>query len=100
MATYGRKEAALTLVEQLGFSHKEAALFVDNWLNLLIDSIVVHHEVKMAGFGVFRVRYKHERVARNPKTGSPAVVSARYVVRFSGSKQLNHRLSLRRPSGE
>ena len=39
-------------------------------------------EVKVAGFGTFKILDKSARVGRNPKTGEMAIVTARRVVSF------------------
>ena len=93
MANFGRREAVLCLMENMGWSARESSIFLEAWLDEMKQGILVDHELKIGGFGTFSVQQKRERLARNPKTGEPAVVSARRVVRFSASKKLNERLS-------
>ena len=44
--------------------------------------------VRIRGFGSFSVQTKKERMGRNPKTGEPALISARKRVAFKSSKNL------------
>lgn len=39
-------------------------------------------------FGTFSERAKQARQGRNPKTGEPSEISARYIVRFRPGRQL------------
>lgn len=53
------------------------------------QGLIEDGEVVLRGFGTFKVRSKAERIARNPKTGVPAIVCARKVVSFKSSKLLH-----------
>ena len=44
------------------------------------DSVILRR------FGTFRIRAKRARVGRNPRTGAPAGIAARQVVRFTASQ--------------
>ena len=59
---------------------------VDNYLITVLDcikhGIVKDGRVTIRGFGSFITRDKAERDGRNPKTGEPAVITARRVVKF------------------
>lgn len=60
----------------------------DAVLDMISDAIARGENVKLSGFGVFRIHEKKERAARNPATGAPAIVSARKVVLFNASPLL------------
>ena len=49
--------------------------------------------VKLTGFGNFRVRDKSTRLGRNPKTGEPMKIPARRVVTFKGSPILRTKMN-------
>jgi integration host factor subunit alpha len=95
MAHFGRREAVLCLMEKMGWSASESSAFLEAWLDQMKLALFDENELKISGFGTFSVKQKKERLARNPKTGEPAKVSERYVVRFLASKQLNQRLLAR-----
>ncbi len=44
--------------------------------------------IKISGFGKFRVRPKKARMGRNPQTGEAMVISARKVLTFTPSRIL------------
>jgi integration host factor subunit alpha len=95
MAHFGRREAVLCLMEKMGWSAIESTAFLEAWLEQMKLALLSDDELKISGFGTFSVKQKKERLARNPKTGEPALVSERCVVRFLASKQLNQRLLAR-----
>ena len=63
---------------------------VDGYIATVLDcikhGIIKDGQVIIRGFGRFITRDKAKRDGRNPKTGEPAVITARRVVRFKASK--------------
>jgi len=57
------------------------------------NSLVNDEEVKISGFGNFKILNKKERPGRNPKTGEPALISARKVVTFKAGQKLRKKLA-------
>lgn len=61
-------------------------------INGLIDAITETlkkgEEVSIAGLGIFSVKQRAARMARNPKTGEKVQVSATRVPKFRASKAL------------
>lgn len=49
----------------------------------IIRTLASGGEVRIAGFGTFKVSARGERTARNPQTGEPITIAARNVPRFS-----------------
>lgn len=52
--------------------------------------------VEIRGFGSFSARYRPARRGRNPKTGEPVDVPAKYVAHFIPGKELRQRVDGRR----
>jgi len=71
-----------------GFSKKEAAEIVESVFDMMKDVLAKGQKIKISGFGNFVVRYKKERVGRNPQTGAPTTISARRVLTFKPSQVL------------
>jgi len=55
--------------EKTGFSKKEAAKAVKAFFDLIKESLEKGEEVKLPGFGSFKVRTRRSFKVRNPKTG-------------------------------
>lgn len=82
----GRKELAKAVHNRCpSLTRQEAHRMVDETLYEITDALAAGEEVKLSGFGVFRLREKEERMGRNPNNGVPARISARRVVTFRPS---------------
>jgi len=82
-----------------GFSKKEAAELVEAVFDEMKDCLARGEKIKISGFGNFVVRYKRERVGRNPQTGEPIPISARRVLTFKPSQVLKGVLNPHRADG-
>jgi len=80
-----KADIANELYEKIGISKKEALDIVEMVLDTMKESLKNGETVKIAGFGNFVVRSKHERKGRNPKTGEEIGISPRRVVTFRPS---------------
>ena len=80
-----RADLADAVRRRVGLSRAESADYVDSVLAEIFEVIISGESLKLHSFGSFHVRSKSERAARNPKTGNPAMVSARRVVKFKPS---------------
>ena len=70
---------------------------VDGYILTVLDCIkhgvIKDGKVIIRGFGVFSTRNKVKRIGRNPKTGEPAVISARKVVKFAAAKRFKDKVN-------
>tara|TARA_Y100000816_G_scaffold256767_1_gene210499 strand:- start:458 stop:754 length:297 start_codon:yes stop_codon:yes gene_type:complete len=83
-----KKEIINSIHMQLGFSKKITENLLEDFLNILLDELIINKKVKISNFGTFTLRFKKSRIARNPKTLEKKIVSERNVVLFKPSKQL------------
>ena len=82
MATVTRVDFANRLREKFGLTTTDSYKLVDLIFNEIGESLVRGEEIKFAGLGSFKILEKPERMGRNPKTGVPAIISARRVATF------------------
>lgn len=75
-----------------GLAEREAGALVELVLVEITDALARGEAVKLASFGTFSTRRKHERIGRNPTTGDPARISPRTVVVYRPSQVLKSRL--------
>lgn len=97
--TVTRADLADAVHQRIGLSRTESAEFVEMVLSEIFQAIVSGDDVKLSSFGSFHIRWKNERVGRNPKTGASAPISARRVVMFKASNVLRARINGHRPIG-
>ena len=88
------------LSDKLHISKKEAgavveAIFGQNG-GIIAATLNSGENVSLSGFGVFEVKKRLARTARNPKTGQSVIVPERLVPIFRPAKALKDNLS--RPS--
>lgn len=93
MATVTRNDFANRLRERFGLTTADAYKLVDVVFEEISESLINGEEVKFAGFGSFKILSKPARMGRNPKTGDPAVISARRVASFRPSNEFRQRVA-------
>ncbi len=93
MATVTRSDLADKLREKFGLTSGDAYKLVDVIFEEISESLLNGEEVKFAGFGTFKILEKNARMGRNPKTGEPAVITARNVVTFRPSTEFRTRVA-------
>lgn len=73
---------------------KDADMAVASILGAIQAALGHGDRVEIRGFGSFSVNYRHPRQARNPKTGEPVAVSAKWVPSFKAGKELRERVMM------
>ena len=66
---------------------KVAENLLDDFFDIIFQSIKKNGKVKIAKFGTFELRFKKSRIGRNPKTKEEKNMSERNVVLFKPSKE-------------
>lgn len=93
MATITRNDLAIKLRDKFGFTVSQSVKLVDLIFDEICGALVNGEEVKFAGFGTFKILDKSARIARNPKTGETAIVTARRVATFRPSTEFRTRVA-------
>ncbi len=75
-------------------SKEEAQKLVEDFFEIIGKNLATGRVVKLSGFGRFVLHKKRKRLARNPKTGAPAWVSARTVVSYLPSVTLKAKFEM------
>ena len=86
--TLTKAELIDSVYEKVGFSKKEAAELVELVFETIKEELCKGGQIKISGFGKFRVRAKKARMGRNPQTGDAMTISARKVLTFTPSRIL------------
>ena len=81
------------LNQKMGLNKVESKELVEAFFNEIKKSLTDNEEVKISGFGNFKILNKKERPGRNPKTGEPAIISARRVITFKAGQKLRKKIS-------
>ena len=72
----------------LGGTKVQAEQVVDTVFDTIVSNLKKGEEVSIAGIGIFSVKLRAARQARNPKTGEAISVPAMKVPKFRAAKAL------------
>ena len=72
----------------LGGTKVQAEAVVDKVIDSIVSTLKSGNEVSIAGLGIFSVKQRAARMARNPKTGEQVSVAATKVPKFRAAKAL------------
>lgn len=82
------KNDLINSVAAHGLSKRQSAAVVESVFDTMIRAFEQGSDVKIVGFGHFRLRRKSSRKGRNPQTGDEIEITARRVLTFKPSKGL------------
>ena len=85
----GRQELTRRIAAQAGLTQKKAGEVLEATLDTIRDSLKTGSEVRLVGFGSFKVRESAARKGVNPRDRKPIQVPAKNRVRFSPGKELS-----------
>jgi integration host factor subunit alpha len=91
--TITRIELTEAIRREAGLSRHKASALLESFIDEVSEILVSNGRFLCTNFGTFIVQHKKTRMARNPNTGAPAVVTARNVVTFKASNKLKKRVS-------
>ena len=94
MNALSKAAIAETLYSELNLPKQEARMLVDEFFEIIRQSLEQGENVKLSSFGNFILRDKPQRPGRNPKTGENIPVLARRVVTFKSGLKLLCKRSL------
>ena len=89
-----KKELVKAIAEELGLTQTAVKEVVQRTLDHMVDTLVEERRVELRNFGVFEIKRRAARRARNPKTGESVDVAAKYVVSFRPGKEMEARVRL------
>lgn len=81
---------------QSQLAYKDVELAVKAILEYMAQILSSGERIEIRGFGSFSLHYRPPRVGRNPKSGEPVSLPAKYVPHFKPGKQLRERVDQRR----
>jgi len=83
-----KKEIVKRISEDIGLTQLKTKEIVQRTLDAIIDTLVTEGRIELRNFGVFEVKRRAPRKARNPRTGEKVYVPAKNVVTFKPGKEM------------
>ena len=83
-----KKEIVKKISEDIGLTQLKTKDIVQRTLDAIIQTLVSEGRIELRNFGVFEVKRRAPRKARNPRTGDKVYVPAKNVVTFKPGKEM------------
>ena len=83
-----KKEIVKKISEEIGLTQLKTKDIVQRTLDEIIRTLVQEGRIELRNFGVFEVKRRAPRKARNPRTGDKVYVPAKNVVTFKPGKEM------------
>ncbi|WP_152051902.1 HU family DNA-binding protein [Tautonia marina] len=93
-----KKEIVKKISEEIGLTQLKTKEIVQRTLDEIIKTLVEEGRIELRNFGVFEVKRRAPRKARNPRTGDKVSVPAKNVVTFKPGKEMEELVRKMDPS--
>lgn len=87
-----KKEIVRTISEDIGLTQLQTKEIVQKTFNAIVEALVEEGRIELRNFGVFEVKRRAPRKARNPRTGEKVSVPEKFVVTFKPGKEMEERV--------
>ena len=87
-----KKDIVRTIAEQIDLPQLRTKELVQRTFDALIEALVRDGRIELRNFGVFQIKTREARMARNPRTGEKVPVHAKRVVTFKPGKEMEARV--------
>jgi integration host factor subunit beta len=87
-----KKEIVKTISEEIGMTQLKTKEIVQKTFDAIVKALVEEKRIELRNFGVFEVKKRAARKARNPRTGQRVDVPEKYVVTFKPGKEMEEKV--------
>jgi len=87
-----KKEIVKTISEEIGLTQLKTKEIVQKTFDAIVRTLVEDGRIELRNFGVFEVKKRKPRKARNPRTGTNVNVPEKFVVTFKPGKEMEERV--------
>lgn len=89
-----KKEIVKAISEEMGLTQLTTKEIVQKTFDAIIETLVEERRIELRNFGVFEVKMRAARKARNPRTGGQVDVPAKFVVTFKPGKEMEEKVRI------
>ena len=90
-----KKDIVRIVSEQLDQTQILTKEVVQKTFDVITDILVSEGRIELRNFGVFEVKHRAARTARNPKTNATVKVDDKYIVKFKPGKEMEAKVQTR-----
>ena len=87
-----KKEIVKQIAERIGLTQLKTKEIVQQTFDAIVDTLLEVGRIELRNFGVFEVKQRKARKARNPRTGQRVDVPPKNVVTFKPGKEMEERV--------
>ena len=87
-----KKEIVKSIAEKTGIPVGQVTEIVQSVFNGIIDVLATEGRIELRNFGIFEVKKRKARQARNPRTGETVQVPERLVVTLKPGREMAARV--------
>jgi len=89
-----KKEIVKQISERASLTQLKTKEIVQWTFDAIIDTLIEEGRIELRNFGIFEVKRRKARKARNPRTGAKVEVEPKNVVTFQPGKEMEERVRL------
>jgi integration host factor subunit beta len=89
-----KKEIVKAISDKIGLTQLKTKEIVQQTFDAIVETLVEERRIELRNFGVFEVKKRAARKARNPRTGERVDVAEKYVVTFKPGKEMEEKVRL------
>jgi len=87
-----KKEIVKQIADRIGMTQLKTKEIVQRTFDAIVDTLIEEGRIELRNFGVFEVKRRKARKARNPRTDQPVDVPPKNVVTFKPGKEMLERV--------
>lgn len=87
-----KKEIVKEISEEIGLTQLKTKEIVQKTFDAIVKTLVEDGRIELRNFGVFEVKKRAARKARNPRTGDKVFVPEKFVVTFKPGKEMEEKV--------
>src|SRR5258708_11892651 len=87
-----KKEIVKQISERIGLTQLKTKEIVQQTFDAIVETLLETGRIELRNFGVFEVKQRKARKARNPRTGDKVDVPPKNVVTFKPGKEMEERV--------
>lgn len=99
-AVVTKKEIVKTISEECNLTQLVTKKVVQMTFEAIIETLVTEGRIELRNFGVFEVKKRAARKARNPRSGEKVFVPEKFVVTFKPGKEMEEQVLALQTSGK
>src|SRR4051794_16535364 len=87
-----KKEIVKTISDEIGLTQLKTKEIVQKTFDAIVEALLEEERIELRNFGVFEVKKRAARKARNPRTGAKVFVPEKFVVTFKPGKEMEEKV--------